>query len=93
MTAFIGVRGYGTTRRGPCREDDYATTCQIGIAQFVWSGLKPLEAKGRGFEHGHEKFMSVPRTRAARLKEVFARSAAAAAGFQTHLLAAAEPAC
>ena len=77
MSAFIGVRGYGTTRRGPGREDDYATTCQIGIAQLVRSGLKPLEAQGRGFEHGHEKLNSVPRMRAARLKELFARSAAA----------------
>ena len=32
MTAFIGVRGYGTTGRGLGAEDDYATTCQIGIA-------------------------------------------------------------
>ena len=77
MTAFIGVRGYGTTRRGPGREDDYATTCQIGIAHGR-SGLKPLEAQERSFEHGHEKLMSVPRTRAARLKELFSRSAAAA---------------
>ena len=77
-TAFIGVQGYGRTRRGPRREDDYATTCQIGLAQLVRSALKPLEAQGRGFEHGHEKLMCVPRARAARLKELFTRSAAAA---------------
>ena len=65
-------------RRGPSREDDYATTCQIGLAQLVRSALKPLEAQGRGFEHGHQKLMCVPRTRAARLKELFTRSAAAA---------------
>ena len=41
-TAFIGVRGYGTTRRGPGREDDYATACQIGLAQLVRSAFKPL---------------------------------------------------
>ena len=78
MMAHIGVQGYGKTQRSPRREDDYATTCQIGLAQIVRSAVKPLEAQGRGFEHGHEKVVSVPRTRAARLKELFSQSAAAA---------------
>ena len=77
MSAFIGQRGYGTSRRGPGREDDYATTCQIGLAQLVRSALKPLEAQGRGFAHGHGKYISVPRARAAHLKALFARCAAA----------------
>ena len=53
MGAFIGVRRYGC--RQPVREDDFASTIQIGIAQFPRSALKPLEAQGRGFTHGHEK--------------------------------------
>ena len=77
MSAFIGRRGYGTSRRGPGRADDYASTCEIGLAQLPRSGLKPLEAQGRGFAHGHGKCISVPRTRAAHLKALFARCAAA----------------
>ena len=78
-TAFIGSsRLWHDEARFGDREDDYATTCQIGLAQLVRSALKPLEAQGRGFEHGHEKLMCVPRARAARLKELFTRSAAAA---------------
>ena len=77
--AFIGTTmyGHGAGCKEPAREDDYATQCQIGIAQLVRSGLKPLEAQGRGFAHGHGKCTSVPRTRAARLKAEFARAAAA----------------
>ena len=37
----------------------------------------PLEAQGRGFAHGHEKIISVPRTRAARLKGLFQKAGAA----------------
>ena len=75
--AFLGDRSYKTTLGEPAREDDYATHCQIGIAQLVRAGLKPLEAQGRGFAHGHGKYISVPRTRAARLSSLFARAAAA----------------
>jgi hypothetical protein len=32
------------------------------------ASLKPLEAQGRGFTHGHEKLISVPRTRAAHIQ-------------------------
>ena len=42
----------------PCesiREDDFASTGEIGIAHFVRAILKPLEAQGRGFSHSHEK--------------------------------------
>ena len=85
MSAFIGVQGYGSTLCGPGREDDYATTCQIGLAQLPRCALKPLEAQGRGFEHGHEKLVSVPRMRAARLKELFAQSAAAAENAEDEL--------
>ena len=59
----------------PAREDDFASTGEIGIAHFVRSALKPLEAQGRGFSHGHEKVISVPRSRAARLKQVFTATA------------------
>jgi hypothetical protein len=76
MTAFIGVRRYGEDARQPFREDDFATTGQIGIAQLPRSAFKPLEAQGRGFTHGHQKTISVPRTRAARLKHLFTKAAA-----------------
>merc|ERR1712185_550031 len=71
MDTFIGVRRYGLQDKQPAREDDFASNIQIGIAQFPRSALKPLEAQGRGFTHGHEKIISVPRMRAAKLKELF----------------------
>ena len=71
MNVFIGKRRYGEDLLEPSREDDFATTGQVGIAQLPRSALKPLEAQGRGFTHGHEKIISVPRTRAARLKHLF----------------------
>ena len=74
MNAFIGVRRYGIHDKQPIREDDFASTIQIGIAQFPRSALKPLEAQGRGVTHGHEKIISVPRTRAARLKDLFTKA-------------------
>ena len=76
MNAFIGKKRYGDVITQPFREDDFATTGQVGIAQFPRSALKPLEAQGRGFTHGHEKIISVPRTRAARLKHLFTEAAA-----------------
>jgi hypothetical protein len=74
--AFIGREKYdfGHNRTHPT-EDDFASTGEIGIAHFVRALLKALEAQGRGFAHGHEKVISVPRTRAARLEELFAASA------------------
>ena len=75
MSAFIGERRYGQRNR-PSQEDDFATTGEHGIAQFPRSALKPLEGQGRGFAHGHEKIISVPRTSAARLKRLFTRAAA-----------------
>ncbi len=54
MKAFIGVKRYGIRDKQPVREDDFASTMQIGIAQFPRPSLKPLEAHGRGFTHGHE---------------------------------------
>ena len=76
MGAFIGLRRYGIQKKQPTREDDFASNIQIGIAQFPRSALKPLEAQGRGFTHGHGKYISVPRTRAARLKLLFTKAAA-----------------
>ena len=64
------------SNRFEVREDDFASNIQIGIAQFPRSALKPLEAQGRGFTHGHEKIISVPQTRAARLKQLFTNAAA-----------------
>ena len=76
MEAFIGREHYSLREdKQPFREDDFASTIQIGIAQFPRSALKPLEAQGRGFTHGHEKIISVPRTRAARLKQLFTKAA------------------
>ena len=74
--AFLGSKNYAMKQ--PAREDDYSTLCQIGIAQLVRSGLKPLEAQGRGFAHGHAKYTSVPRWRAARLKTLFSQPATGA---------------
>ena len=76
MTGFIGERWYGKTGvREPAREDDFASSLQVGLAQLPRSALKPLEAQGRGFAHGHEKIISVPRWRAARLKQLFTTGA------------------
>ena len=55
MHAFLGCRGYGHRGKEPVREDDFASRMQLGIAQFPRTALKPLEAQGRGFTHGHEK--------------------------------------
>ena len=54
MGSFIGRRRYGIRDKQPVREDDFASSLQIGIAQFPRSALKPLEAQGRGYAHGHE---------------------------------------
>ena len=35
MEAFIGLRLYGIPDKQPVREDDFASTMQIGIAQFL----------------------------------------------------------
>ena len=75
MNAFIGVKKYGHRDAEPFREDDFATTGEIGIAHFPRSAMKPLEAQGRGFTHGHEKAISVPRTTAAKLKDRFTAAA------------------
>ena len=40
----------------PSTDDD-------NTGQLARSALKPLEAQGRGFTHGHEKIISMPRTR------------------------------
>ena len=75
MNAFLGEQPYfcldNECCRAPPQEDDSASTLQIGIAEFPRSALKPLEAQGRGFAHGHEKIISVPRMRAAKLKQLF----------------------
>jgi len=55
MKAFIGQKKYGHRDAEPTREDDFASNGQIGIAEIPRSALKPLEAQGRGFTHGHEK--------------------------------------
>ena len=77
MKAWCGRRKYTGTSVGYdfAQEDDFASTAEIGIALFPRSALKPLEAQGRGFAHGHEKVISVPQTRAARLKKLFAAAA------------------
>ena len=72
MNAFLGEYRYSSCpHRGPPQEDDFASTLQIGIAELPRAALKPLEAQGRGFTHGHEKIISVPRIRAAKLKQLF----------------------
>ena len=75
-TAFCGWINCFSERASPAKyDDDYASTGFPGIANFVRSLLKPLEAQGHGFSHGHEKVISVPRMRAARLKALFVCSA------------------
>ena len=72
MEAFIGEYVYrGDHGRRRPQEDDFASTLQIGVAEFPRAALKPLEAQGRGFTHGHAKIISVPRMRAAKLKQLF----------------------
>ena len=68
---FLGRRTFNSFISPPI-EDDWASTSEPGIANFVRSGLKPLEAQGRGFTHGHGKYIGVPQERRARLKELFA---------------------
>ena len=63
-------------RRGEC-EDDYASNGEPGLANFATAMLEPLEAQGRGFEHGHKKVMGVPATRASALLRLFAEDDAA----------------
>ena len=76
INAWCGKKKYGMQRRPQHKiEDDFASTAQLGIAHFPRSALKPLESQGRGFTHGHEKVISVPQTKAARLEELFAASA------------------
>ena len=53
--------------------DERASATDMRIADATpWS----LEAQARGFMHGHEKTISVPRTSAARLKQLFTNAAA-----------------
>jgi len=82
MNAFLGNYKYGddTGALEPYQEDDLASTMEIGLAEFPRSALKPLEAQGRGFTHGHEKIISVPKIRAARLHQLFTKAAASADG-------------
>ena len=52
---FLGRRGFGgaSNFRCPPIEDDWASTSEPGIANFVRSGLHPLSARGRGSTDGH----------------------------------------
>ena len=60
MTAFCGKAKYANFHcTVPPQDDDFASTGEPGIANFPRSALKPLEAQGRGFTHGHEKVISL----------------------------------
>ena len=73
---FQGKHQFGRSfTRWPCIEDDWASTSEPGISNFVRSSLKPQEAQGRGFSHGHGKHIGVPQERCARLKEIFVADA------------------
>ena len=53
--AFIGQTKYGSRHEWePTREDDFASSSEVGLAHLVRSALKPLEAQGRSFSHGHD---------------------------------------
>ena len=54
-------------------EDCYASNGNPGIAHFMTCMLEPLEAQGRGFEHGHKKVTGIPTTRVAALKRMFSK--------------------
>ena len=71
-SGVIGKTEYSHRDAEPDREDDFAWTGETGIAEIPRSALKPLEAQGRGLTHCHEKVISAPRTRAARLKQLVA---------------------
>ncbi len=53
----------GQLRHAPSRyelEDDIASSAEPGLANFGAAMLEPLEARGRGFTHGHKKVMGCP---------------------------------
>ena len=63
-SARLGRRKYDVTSRfagEPPVEDDFAGY-DLGTASFLRALIKSLEARGRGFAHGHEKDHSVPLT-------------------------------
>ena len=69
--AFMGRKSLAGQVDWPEIEDDYATTGEPGIGNILRSLLKPIEAQGRGFSHGHQKSNSAPQLSAARLKDLF----------------------
>ncbi len=42
------------------KEDDFASNCLRGLADFVTALFKCIEAQARGFAHGHGKVHSIP---------------------------------
>ena len=42
------------------QEDDFATSGVPGLAGFATAAFEPLEAQGRGFQHGHRKVCGLP---------------------------------
>ena len=65
-------------------EDDFASSADLGVAGFVRALIKALEAQGRGFAHGHEKFHSEPKTKAIDLIELFLGSHGSGAAEHEH---------
>ena len=41
-------------------EDAFASSGRAGLANMLRGALKPLEAQGRGFSHGHGKQNGLP---------------------------------
>ena len=66
-------------------EDDLASTGEPGLANFAASLLQPLESQARGFTHGHKKVISVPRARAAHMREIFKKGDAELKAFMASL--------
>ena len=55
----------------PAVEDDFASSGDFGVAAFICSLIKALEAQSRGFAQGHEKHHSEPRTKAIDIIHLF----------------------
>jgi len=85
--AFLGRQTYDPCWRWgdePVVEDDFASNGDFGVAAFVRALIKALEAQGRGFAHGHEKFHSEPQTKATDLIELFLGSHGSGAADHEH---------
>ena len=55
-------------------EDDFASIGEPGLANFAAALLEPLESQARGFTHGHEQVIGVPRASEEKWRKLFEQS-------------------